>query len=358
MKFAVAFSSLLAVVTADINPESAVGQHLLSTARRLDQDQNDDAWLTSYSIKFQGCHTIKQWNYAADGEDDVRVMSKNLVRFRLCPSSDCSAGKAAGCSAGYGDYVVDMYDFMSSWSEASQQDTEYACYNYLQTSCSCNDDDKQADDFNREYCEYDCFNGAGMQECIDRNPYDEEQGNNNQKFNVEEYMACAQVKFNNNNRRQLNDDVKYYVGPYCSGQGGDIFLGFFSDESCSVPVEDVTFESLAGYELPNSQTSLVSSSCVSCVEHEMEDQKNEQEGGEADADVVSEACEALYIEAGKCESNYPEGMVATPNTAACTYMEGIKIVRQDGMIFQSEAMKSNAVATTFIVLFAVAFAGT
>lgn len=363
MKLAFALSAILGVVAGDINSNSIVGQHLLSTARQLNNNNQQngeyaDPWLSGYSIKFQGCHTIKQWNYAADDESDVRVMSKSLVRFRMCPSDSCVANKAAGCTTGYGDYVVDMSDFMGSWWEASRQNIEYACYEYLTTSCSCNDDDQQADDFNREYCEYDCYNSAGKTECIDRNPYEEQEGGNNQnQFNAEDYMTCTQVKFNNNNKRQLNDNdgEKYYVGPYCSGQGGSVFLGMFTDDACTV-FSEVTYESLSGIALPYSTTTLVDASCVSCLEHNMEDQKQEQEGGYGDTDQVSESCENLYTEAGKCESSYAEGVVSSPNNNACTYMEGIKIVREDGMVYKS-AVTKNTMATSFIVVFAFAFAG-
>lgn len=364
MKLAFALSAILGVVAGDINSNSIVGQHLLNTARQLNNNNQQNAeyadpWLSGYSIKFQGCHTIKQWNYAADDESDVRVMSKSLVRFRMCPSDSCVANKAAGCTTGYGDYVVDMSDFMGSWWEASRQNIEYACYEYLQTSCSCNDDDQQADDFNRDYCEYDCFNSAAKPECIDRNPYEEQEGGNNQnQFNAEDYMTCTQVKFNNNNKRQLNDnnnEEKYYVGPYCSGQGGSVFLGMFTDDACTV-FSEVTYESLSGIALPYSTTTLVDASCVSCLEHNMEDQKQEQEGGYGDTDQVSESCENLYTEAGKCESSYAEGVVSSPNNNACTYMEGIKIVREDGMVYKS-AVTKNTMATSFIVVFAFAFAG-
>lgn len=359
MKFAYAFSFLVSVVGAavDITPESVVGRNLLSHARRLDGEFSD-AWLSGYSIKFQGCHTIKQWNAAADERDDVRIYTKSLVRFRMCPTDSCSSNKAAGCSSGYGDYIVDMNDFMDAWYEASRQDTEYKCWAHLQNNCNCDEENNQADDFNKEYCEYDCYNDAGLaKECTDRNPYaEEEQGK--EEFKVEEYMSCNKINVQNQNRRELNNNNnKYYVGPVCAGQGGDIYLGLFSDDTCTTVPEDVTYYSLTGSELPYSNTSIVTSACVTCLEHKEEDNKQQQEGGAADADQVSEACEGLYLEAGKCEAHYPEGMVATPNNNACTYMEGIKIIRLDGTIAKAENNK-NGVATAFIVIFAMAFAGT
>ena len=70
--------------------------------RKCALEEGDDAevdmfnWVSGYSVKFQGCHHIKQWNEAADGEEDVKISTSRLVRFRLCPSGSCSDSKAAG----------------------------------------------------------------------------------------------------------------------------------------------------------------------------------------------------------------------------------------------------------------------
>ena len=88
----------------EISPESDIGRHLLSKARRVDDSGIDTSFMTDYSFKFQGCHHIQQWNpNAGDDEDSVRIMTKRLVRFRLCPYGSCNSDKTAGCSSGYGD---------------------------------------------------------------------------------------------------------------------------------------------------------------------------------------------------------------------------------------------------------------
>ena len=107
MMFLYAIAALvIASVNADVTTNSLMGQNIMAHARRLDQNAEfSDAWVSGYSIKFQGCHNIKQWNAEADGEDDVRIQTTSLVRFRLCPTTTCSATKGAGCTTGYGDYV-------------------------------------------------------------------------------------------------------------------------------------------------------------------------------------------------------------------------------------------------------------
>jgi len=87
----------------------------------------------------QGCTAIKQWNADAEGEDVVKIATQNLVRFRLCPSDSCSAEKAAGCTAGYGDYIIGMGTFMESYFEAVQQQNEYECEVFFNNQCNCED---------------------------------------------------------------------------------------------------------------------------------------------------------------------------------------------------------------------------
>ncbi|GKZ00323.1 hypothetical protein MPSEU_000985200 [Mayamaea pseudoterrestris] len=363
MKFSLGvLSALFSIASAavDITSDSAVGKHLVSKARRLDGEvdwETEYAWMTGYSVKFQGCLAVKQWNDEADDKEDVRIATKRLVRFRMCPSDSCSANKAAGCSSGYGDYIIDMDTFMQSYIEGKRTSDEWECANYLAATCDCEDSDDKGDDFNAEYCEYDCFKNAGMSQCIDRNPYEDDQGNQDE-FKLEDYMECKEVKAQNNDNGDNNnngeDQAQYFVGPYCSSQGGSIKLGLFTDDSCSVEAEDVDFYSMFGYKLPysGSSDSLIDAKCLSCKETQNQDNQNEND--QADADAVSQMCEEVYLGAGKCESSYPSGMVTTPNNNACTYMEGVKVIRQDGII-DTGSSRPSAVATSFIVIFAMAF---
>jgi hypothetical protein len=128
-------AALLSLPTAttavDISSTSLIGQRLLQQATPLnhpivalsesssslhqlrwlnEQDNNnaDYSYIAEYSIKFQGCHHVQQWNDNVDEDSDVRIMTKRLARFRLCPSDQCSNDKSSGCSSKYGDYVVDV----------------------------------------------------------------------------------------------------------------------------------------------------------------------------------------------------------------------------------------------------------
>jgi hypothetical protein len=118
----------------DISSNSPLGQRLLQLARPVDVDpsqhgrwlnENDNnaaadySYIAEYSIKFQGCHHVQQWNDNVDEDSDVRIMTKRLARFRLCPTDQCSNDKSSGCSSKYGDYVVDVRIYKYSASAKS-----------------------------------------------------------------------------------------------------------------------------------------------------------------------------------------------------------------------------------------------
>jgi len=171
MKLSLALVSSIfgaANATASISATSTVGQKVLSKARRLEQNEVDYTWVADMSLKFQGCYHTQQWNDEANGEDDVRISTAKLVRFRLCPTATCSMTDAAGCSSGYGDYIIDMETYLEAYFEAVQQDQEYNCrYEEEYGDCACDADD---DGFDEDICKYECYMGKGMEYCVDRNP--------------------------------------------------------------------------------------------------------------------------------------------------------------------------------------------
>jgi len=332
---------------ASISANSEMGMHILSNARRVeDANEQDFTWIADYSLKYQGCHHVTQWNQDADGEEDVRLETKRLVRFRLCPSSSCSASSGGGCSSGYGDYIIDMNTFIEGYMENKEQVEEYQCEYTSQVVCNC----ENADD--KEGCEYNCFNTYGMDYCIDQEMDDNAQ----EELEVADYMMCNNFEPpNNNNRRLDQNEVEYFLGPYCAESGGSIYLGMFTDDSCSLFADNnggrSTYLSMTGQSLPYSSETLIGADCFSCVEPQDVNQQNNQD--QQDDDEIKEFCLELYQAAGKCEnklSNYS----GEPNNNACTYMKGIKITRSNGVIISGAANK-NKVASAFVGIFAVSF---
>jgi hypothetical protein len=353
-----------------IKADSPLGHKLLSKARRVEANNNgeiDFTWVANFAIKFQGCHHVTQWNDEADGEEDVRIATKRLIRFRLCPEDMCTAESAGGCSSDYGDYIIDMNTFLDVYYTAVEEYNQWRCEYTAQTTCGCQNEN-QADDFNEEICQYDCYVANGIQDiCADRNPYADDQAQQEERFDLAEYVDCQQMRFENNNNggrrleqaqnnQQQQEEVAYYVGPYCAEQGGAIYLGLFTDDTCTTHADEnggaYTYKMMSGQSLPYASESVITKDCISC--HEPEDFNND--GNDAqDADQVIEFCEQIYSSAGKCEEGLlTTGYISEANNNACNYIAGIKVVRKDGIITQVGS-KANKTASIFIGIFVVAF---
>ena len=345
-------------------------------------------WLAGYSLKFDGCYSVNKWNREADG-DDARVLTSNIVRFRLCPSDYCNAN-GSGCRSNFGEYIMDMDVFLAT---------------YLQLQANAGNWQ------NMVQYDYDWAEGQGQGQ-------GQEEGQENwneanwQNLNAEDYMQCqetqiAQASYLESENMQANawdgeggnqggDNGNYadnyYMGPFCGQQGGAINVGLFKDQDCQIPADKkggaIVYENSGLGYLPFSESSLVQSDCFSCYEWNVNDeemqayfdnqaayqqQQDEVEndywwGDEDDAqdeDYVNHVCEVAYLMSGKCETNLPKyffNKYKTKNIDACNYMEGIKVIREDGSIVTS---KKNApghlghpvVGPILIVLFGGLFAG-
>jgi len=346
----------------NINAGSPLGLSLISKATRaLEEDEEIDfSWVSNFSIKFQGCHHVSQWNEEADGEEDVRIETKRLIRFRLCPANSCSTDKAGGCDSTYGDYIIDMNTFLESYYTALENYNEYRCEYTAQVLCDCEDGDDKGDDFDEEICEWECYVEHGIEDTCDaKNPYNDDEEEEDE-FDLADYVECQQAEFNNGDRRRLADDdgeIEYFIGPYCAEQGGAIYLGLFTDDTCSSfadeegGAEAYSYLS-AGQALPYAETSLISMDCISCKEPE---EYNEDGNDNEDEDQVIEMCEEIYQAAGKCEQGLEDsGYLYEANNNACNYISGIKVVRKDGIITQVGS-KANKTSSIFIGIFVVAF---
>eukprot|EP00934_Nitzschia_sp_Nitz4_P003550 Nitzschia sp. Nitz4//scaffold397_size11424//4392//5576//NITZ4_009040-RA/size11424-processed-gene-0.1-mRNA-1//1//CDS//3329550281//3540//frame0 len=339
----------------NIPVNSNLGSKIMSQARSL-EDAIDFTWVADFSIKFQGCHHISQWNDDADGDEDVRISTKRLVRFRLCPSDSCSSSSGAGCRSAYGDYVIDMNTFLEAYYEAIEDNNKYQCEYYGQQVCDCEDSDDKGDDFDRDICEWNCFSKYNMiEQCDVKNPYNDDE-EEEEKFELRDYVECKELEIENDERRlEEEEEVQYFVGPYCAEQGGQIYLGLFTDDTCTAFAGSnggaAAYAQLTGSSLPYSKQSVISMDCISCKEPE----DYNQDGNDAqDGDQVVEMCEQIYQTAGKCEKSLEAtGYIYEANNNACNYISGIKVARTDGSL-QSVGSKTSKTASVFIGFFVVA----
>ena len=364
------------LLPTEISATSDLGKSLLSQSRRLDAEDEEESftWIAGYSLKFQGCRHHSSFNTGEEDDGDVRVKTAKLAHFRLCPSGSCETWLGGGCSSNYGDYVVDLATFAKTYVEGQKRAEEYKCQMYMYENCDCSEDDDKDDNFNREYCEYDCYaNSKKMKSCIDRNPYDDDEASGDERrFEAQEYAECKEWEMpefddddqaNNGRKLEEEEEVQYYIGPYCSANGGAVYLGMYTDDTCTNFADSnsgaTTYKELTrGQTLPYSTESLITAACVSCVEQEdpNRNDSNDNDDGEDEGPQVSDQCAELYQGAGKCEqaiNTDKAGKTSDNNVATCSYINGIQFTKTNGIV----DMKSSKLATFFIFAFAAVFIG-
>jgi hypothetical protein len=164
------------VPSSDIAADSKLGSSLLSKAtvvtdaRHL-ENERDVSFIANYKLKYLGCNSLSAIGQEG-GENGSMLYTQNLVRFALCPDS-CSS-----CSNG-GEYVVNMMEFIDSYTEAKLDEQEYAC-EMVRENCYCDN----ADD--ADVCEGQCYSDAGMYDlCV------ETDDDNGDDFEIQRYLECS-----------------------------------------------------------------------------------------------------------------------------------------------------------------------
>ena len=313
---ALAMTSSTVFAATDIAASSRLGRRLLSAAqpvnfRELNNNNNDEVdytWVADYSIRFDSCHTTLAFRAdagnSADEEDGAPTESMRLVHFKLCPTDSCD-GK---CQHG-ADYLVEMREFVEAYLEFQMTQQEYNC-EQVENNCDCeNANDDQA-------CLADCYTAAGLDYCQeDENNYNNNQNGNND-FELDRYLECARL---NDNADDGYSSSAIYVGAYCAANGKAIYLGTFSDRSCTQFTNSNTFKTYTGYDLPYTSESIVSNECLSCREPAEYDDDNYYNQDRQDEDEVIEMCEELYQRSAKCEGNL-QNNAAQQYTGGCDFM--------------------------------------
>ena len=364
-----------------LKADSPLGRQLINKSRRVEQggyEQKDISFISSYSIKFMGCHHVTQWAseeeqeqqedaddaYEGEGENvaldaaNGRIRSKGLVRFRLCPAGTCSDHFTVGCSSNYGEYVVDMTNFLEIYIAYKMEEEEYKCEKYSSTcqqkcyqsaTANCYSSCYKKHGVNAALCSKNGNNGNNYADADAYSTYDAyAEGGYGEEFDLDQYLGCGEYVINNG-----EEDIAHYLGPYCDKQGGDVKLGFFQDEYCSIEstYQASYYEKMTGVEVPYTQTSLISQECMSCEQNEdlNDEAQNNQDYYNYDADgnanyyiakEVNEVCSSLYMTSGKCETTFGEEDVPYPEEGACGYIAGVKKLQTDGIIRSNQTMSS------------------
>ena len=377
----------LATIQRDgLDANSPLGRKLISASRQVEGNQGnsnwDISWVADYSIKFEGCHHVTQWaskeqieendqngnqnNNDADNEVTLnaangRIVSKGIVRFRLCPKDSCTNNFSVGCASNYGEYVVDMHQFLKYYVAWQIEETASKCTSNRNTCY------KQCYQSSSSSCYTTCYKNHGVEASLcaqidsdGNNQFDQIDGDGN-VISLEDYLECAEYEIAND----AGESLSHYLGPYCSNQGGDIRLGFFQDQYCSIPSANQAsyFQKITGVVVPFTDKSIVTTNCMSCAytAEDGEAANNNYYNYDANgnyntyvANSVNEMCGTMYMSSGKCESQFNKEDFPYPETGACTYIESVKRLKGDGIIRADQKINSKPAAISIGVFTSLA----
>ncbi|KAL7534873.1 hypothetical protein ACHAXR_006134 [Thalassiosira sp. AJA248-18] len=270
--------------------------------RKLEEDGEQEVDLTGYSIKFEKCQFVKQYDAEEGGgeDNDSILTTQRFVIFRMCPSNSCGS-----CNYNYGEYIVDMATYLESTLEYKQEVQEQYC----ETCNECVEKEAEDDDNNGEEddeawkcqnvdtssCYAECQNIENMEE--------------NGYMDASEYTECQELDYEDNYGN------KYYAGAMCASSGSRIKIGIFTDEECSNYDDTKDIETYMknddGYNMKLSyhllKQTFAEGECVASCLVEDEEQNNNNNNGDDEEEKeaeVNEVCENLYEAAGKCESSH------------------------------------------------------
>jgi len=271
--------------------------------RKLEQEEQE-VDLTGYSIKFEKCQFVKQYDAEEGGgeENDSILSTKRFVIFRLCPDSSCSS-----CNYNYGEYLIDMETYLEATLEFKNEQQE----NYCQTCNQCvewaaeeaeNDDQNGNDEENDEAWKCQNINtNSCYEECQNIENMEE-----NGYMDASEFVECQQLDYEDNYGNQ------FFAGAMCASSGTRIKIGIFTDEDCSNYDSSLEVENYLqngdGYNMKLSyhllKQTFASDECVASCLQEDEDQNQQNDDEDEKEPETAEVCENLYEAAGKCEKNH------------------------------------------------------
>jgi len=260
-----------------------------SNERKLEDANNAkfDYDLSGYSIRFGKCQHVKMFDdqLAEDEESETVLAIKHFVLYRMCPSDDCD-----DCDENYGEYVVEVEQYLENIAEFYKWDTEIQCEICAQNYYQCNDDNES------DSCICDeCDNFNNMED--------------NGYVDATEFIECQKLDVQNQDDggNGQDDELQLYIGPRCTNDGTRIIIDVFTDENCWEQYEDGDVQSLLGMQLSyiflRTSYSRNSNDCVSCMEDAYASYE-ENDRDQQDEDEVLEMCENIYLESAKCETKH------------------------------------------------------
>lgn len=275
--------------------------------------------IINYSLKFLQCQTVETFSdeMAQDENADNVLIARRFVVFRLCRSKNCDNDYRGGCEDDYGEYVIDLADWLETMQEYKEERNDAFCDYCDNNQCWQNNNNNDDEDDNKDGDDGSC---QWADECYEKYHRLCGDGDDDSYVEYSDFFECGLYE------SQGGDDAgnsDLYVGPRCGSDGRTIVIGLYYDEYCS---------SYAGYEkdiveytgtdfAEDGLMDYYNTDCISCRESKLPFEYNND-----GYFTISGVCEGTYQSSGKCETylsvndnnNYEE--VVDPT---CTFVYNI-----------------------------------
>lgn len=144
------------------------------------------------SLKYAGCSSMDSF---VEGEDGL--VANSVVQYRLCPAQSCTQGSWTGCNSEYGEYMMNLQDFLEIQAELVEDQFQSLC-EYCEACTEYNESDYCEDDnccSHTEDCgDYEC--ACDEEKCTQE---EEEYYENNAAPDYEDLFQCMEVTIQGNN---------------------------------------------------------------------------------------------------------------------------------------------------------------
>lgn len=337
-----------------------------------DNDGDNDDYFNNRSYNFQGyslkyatCQKVQRYSVEAVQRGEYSSMiTDDIVVLRLCPKNQCSSKTQWGCTSGYGEYAIDLSEYISivmNYLDHKQGNfcgfckacAAYGYYNAQQDD----DNDYYQDDTDDQY-----YNQGTDDNTDDNNikgfdtntcyHYSSRCSNVYDACNNDGGIDYLSYKNYNGCQKIADDGGNYFwLTPQCNSEEQKISMGIFYDEYCSQSAsDDVDVEEFTGISFDDVMQSTENIDCFSCARSTYPPYYN----------ANNFMCNNLYKYSGKCNAyleydigsssgsqNYYTGDSVVENNeedeTQCAFIESIRYGTYDdfGQIYVSNTQQNS-----------------
>ena len=220
-------------------------------ARRLDDANDDNVWnafgfdVADYSLKYAGCSAVATWSdelaennagnannggngyYGGEWQSSTVVSTPKFVVFRLCPTDSCSDDRTFGCSNDYGEYIIDMADYLQYLKEYKEEQLQRYC-EYCEECVQAEGEWQQQQYDNGNYNYYDGnYNQDGEQDGQDEenNQNNQNQDQNQEEGEQEQNQQEGEENENQQDQQQNEGQEEVSIYLFSVSLAGNVLLG-------------------------------------------------------------------------------------------------------------------------------------